>query len=195
MPVSTHSRAKAAAYFQACFRKTSEFQHTAARRRLPQHVVYDKHLSGVSTHSRAKAAANFPIMVAYCYLVSTHSRAKAAAFGDDEVVFILGVSTHSRAKAAARSRRLESLVPLFQHTAARRRLHFAPSSRSNLMKFQHTAARRRLQSAVDFCGHKAFCFNTQPREGGCNTSIDNKPIFSVSTHSRAKAAAQSNTFS
>ena len=127
----------------------------------------------VSTHSRAKAAANFPIMVAYCYLVSTHSRAKAAA----------------------RSRRLESLVPLFQHTAARRRLHFAPSSRSNLMKFQHTAARRRLQSAVDFCGHKAFCFNTQPREGGCNTSIDNKPIFSVSTHSRAKAAAQSNTFS
>ena len=149
------------------------FQHTATRRRLPgHHFVLWHGFACFNTQPREGG----------CLLSSLFPQN-------------IRVSTHSRAKAAARSRRLESLVPLFQHTAARRRLHFAPSSRSNLMKFQHTAARRRLQSTVDFCGHKAFCFNTQPREGGCNTSIDNKPIFSVSTHSRAKAAAQSNTFS
>ena len=77
------------------------------------------------------------------------------------------VSTHSRAKAAAGSSlRFVARFCLFQHTAARRRL----------LTFKLVSAK-----------HPSF--NTQPREGGCNTSIDNKPIFSVSTHSRAKAAA------
>ena len=77
---------------------------------------------------------------------------------------------------------------MFQHTAARRRLplfytfldpHIVVSTHSraeaaahgqNLyldnLEFQHTAARRRLQN-IAFCLILLFCFNTQPRGGGC----------------------------
>ena len=80
--------------------------------------------------------------------------------------------------------------------------------------FQHTAARRRLLSLT--LGTKAFfsCFNTQPPEGGClvhpimfmmvimfqHTAARRRlpsgsemaiPKFTVSTHSRPKAAAES----
>ena len=56
------------------------------------------------------------------------------------------VSTHSRAKAAAL--RLVGFV-------------LRPKG------FQHTAARRRLQWSRVFWRCLLFCFNTQPREGGC----------------------------
>ena len=78
--VSTHSRAKAAAYF---FTYPNygwfKFQHTAARRRLlsdkPQHIKR----ANVSTHSRAEAAANRYFARWHLGYVSTHSRAEAAA--------------------------------------------------------------------------------------------------------------------
>ena len=99
------------------------------------------------------------------------------------------VSTHSRPKAAAASViELES-EPLFQHTAARRRLRcLSPHCFANRM-FQHTAARRRLPPAAATpaaatpvsthsrpkaaacadrgCRPKNRGFNTQPPEGGC----------------------------
>ena len=34
------------------------------------------------------------------------------------------------------------------------------------------------------------CFNTQPREGGCVTNLEQMQKVIVSTHSRAKAAAK-----
>ena len=78
-------------------------------------------------------------------------------------------------------------------------------------KFQHTAARRRLRGLNAFSVMR-FCFNTQPRGGGCfstNKIIISKTMFQhtaarrrllglrshepaildVSTHSRAEAAA------
>ena len=79
-----------------------QFQHTAARRRLPAVTNDLITLADVSTHSRAEAAANgshYVAMKPIC--VSTHSRAEAAAM---EVV------------------NLTAQGLLFQHTAARRRL-------------------------------------------------------------------------
>ena len=56
-------------------------------------------------------------------------------------------------------------------------------------RFQHTAARRRLQTNPLFYA-TIFCFNTQPREGGCPPPLPGLPLAPlVSTHSRAKAAA------
>ena len=78
--VSTHSRAKAAAF---------------GRARMPNYRWL------VSTHSRAKAAANGNSELSIELNVSTHSRAKAAAFFIKILKFKLEVSTHSRAKAAA----------------------------------------------------------------------------------------------
>ena len=55
--------------------------------------------------------------------------------------------------------------------------------------FQHTAARRRLHNNAKFSGLNS-CFNTQPPEGGCATyKSSSHADHSVSTHSRPKAAA------
>ena len=102
-------------------------------------------------------------------------------------------------------------LSLFQHTAARRRLddkkedkkddkkvstHSRPKAagtekavKANAKQFQHTAARRRLVHKCLCCGFRFRCFNTQPPEGGwvIHVTSDN-PIYSVSTHSRPKAA-------
>ena len=57
------------------------------------------------------------------------------------------VSTHSRPKAAGHSTPLIIIRPLFQHTAARRRLANFCCIGKRLSRFQHTAARRRLATA------------------------------------------------
>ena len=75
------------------------------------------------------------------------------------------VSTHSRPKAAVSFQIWQKRLRKFQHTAARRRLHFFCCSTLKLIAFQHTAARRRLA--------KGF---------------GNKHDTAVSTHSRPKAA-------
>ena len=101
--------------------------------------------------------------------------------------------------------------PLFQHTAARRRLGEGIPSASNSGAFQHTAARRRLglnpnrkqavetvsthsrPKAAGSCNRSdsgtISCFNTQPPEGGWffRQFITGQNIR-VSTHSRPKAA-------
>ena len=77
------------------------------------------------------------------------------------------VSTHSRAEAAATNGKLPYQEILFQHTAARRRLLGKFEIFSILLLFQHTAARRRL----------------------LNQDCDGKICHTVSTHSRAEAAA------
>ena len=57
---------------------------------------------------------------------------------------VADVSTHSRPKAAA----------------------LLPSGKVVFMMFQHTAARRRLILKTSITS-PAYCFNTQPPEGGC----------------------------
>ena len=55
------------------------FQHTAARRRLPDYQTEGDQTTYVSTHSRPKAAAAFKGDSSLNGEVSTHSRPKAAA--------------------------------------------------------------------------------------------------------------------
>ncbi len=101
-PVSTHSRAEAAALsalprlstarfntqprgggcplFSDAQRLIDEFQHTAARRRLLLDSLCFSYFCLVSTHSRAEAAAwSYLMQFNQRGPVSTHSRAEAAA--------------------------------------------------------------------------------------------------------------------
>ena len=143
----------------------SEFQHTAARRRLSATKPQKNPSEKVSTHSRPKAAgiltANICLTVQFQHTaarrrliiqtltdeqlaVSTHSRPKAAAFFSLAAGQRLGVSTHSRPKAAGKPSGIPYPFLVFQHTAARRRLIL-------------TAIGERNRAS----------FNTQPPEGGC----------------------------
>ena len=127
-------------------------------------------LKFVSTHSRAEAAAyNCPIRAVLTISVSTHSRAEAAAKDLKGVTSKVRVSTHSRAEAAAR---------------------WIAVTKPTVCWFQHTAARRRLPCFYGFLLGKGWCFNTQPRGGGCTRKLTKGPYsHCVSTHSRAEAAA------
>ena len=84
--------------------------------------------------------------------------------------------------------------PMFQHTAARRRLHDIGYKVKNRVEFQHTAARRRLHLDTKFVINLYPCFNTQPPEGGCDTLCYARLSIVVSTHSRPKAAAGCSQF-
>ena len=144
--VSTHSRAEAAAKSDRRFVFFCRFQHTAARRRLRP----------------------IDLNVLAEWLVSTHSRAEAAAASNVFFWRFATVSTHSRAEAAALRVSKNNLKNVFQHTAARRRLHRGFERVEVSRKwFQHTAARRRLRLQ----------------------GFTKAQAIKVSTHSRAEAAA------
>ena len=101
-----------------------------------------------------------------------------------------GVSTHSRPKAAACVPSVYAIsVFLFQHTAARRRLHHVFVVPDRIVMFQHTAARRRLPGLNPLhCHHRKFQHTAARRR---LLAHDKSPWLasSVSTHSRPKAAA------
>ena len=81
--------------------RPSEFQHTAARRRLDRSAAGAGVPCVVSTHSRPKAAGAFTkILMVSLLFVSTHSRPKAAGVDSFTLEFGPMVSTHSRPKAA-----------------------------------------------------------------------------------------------
>ena len=145
---------------------------------------------GVSTHSRPKAAGSYfsisprftslfqhtaarrrlvwflalAMLGAACFNTQPPEGGWAARLGIDNTP---NVSTHSRPKAAGPQ-------PRQRHTANR---------------FQHTAARRRLVPRTTARVLLAFCFNTQPPEGGWRRD-KGFPSYRrwVSTHSRPKAA-------
>ncbi len=122
-------------------------------------------------------------------MVSTHSRPKAAAIFV-EIVLVIFLFQHT----AARRRLHKSLSPLissgeFQHTAARRRLLKSCVGNFGTPTFQHTAARRRLLLTYLLILFQVSSFNTQPPEGGCNFLTYSLGPTLVSTHSRPKAAA------
>ncbi len=166
--VSTHSRPKAAGWLDSRVAPNSEFQHTAARRRLgliPDVVTW---VAVVSTHSRPKAAGKLKPGYLFKSKVSTHSRPKAAGVISRQSTFRRNrVSTHSRPKAAGpvqaksfpnhqgfntqppeggwfRPHFAHEFAEMFQHTAARRRLGSTCGDIQTGQRFQHTAARRRL---------------------------------------------------
>ena len=77
----------------------------------------------------------------------------------------------------------------FQHTAARRRLGGQVLKKWREGLFQHTAARRRLADSAFGIPDRAAGFNTQPPEGGwVKAANSSKQAIQVSTHSRPKAA-------
>ena len=120
MAVSTHSRPKAAGMKHACSPVCSQFQHTAARRRLKidlpytfcenkfQHTAARRRLgciqrkifvrSGFNTQPPEGGCGHCCLMV-LTEMVSTHSRPKAAV---NKHLYKPSyfVSTHSRPKAA-----------------------------------------------------------------------------------------------
>ena len=78
---------------------------------------------------------------------------------------------------------------MFQHTAARRRLHVPPPLTAEAEKVStHSRAEA---AASDFPAHFRIIssFNTQPRGGGCDYAVFHDLRLLVSTHSRAEAAA------
>ena len=82
------------------------------------------------------------------------------------------------------------LVPLFQHTAARRRLPPKQPLKTWHSKFQHTAARRRLfksiQKKIPMYAFQHTAARRRLDKGlayACGITL-------VSTHSRPKAAAE-----
>ena len=102
---------------------SSKFQLTAARRRLRTAGSKFPVFGEVSTHSRPKAAAFLHCVKQGTHQVSTHSRPKAAAPFHPIHPPPINVSTHSRPKAAAFNLALAVIhIPVFQLTAARRRL-------------------------------------------------------------------------
>ena len=151
-----------------------KFQHTAARRRLHRHRLHRRLRMRFNTQppeggcqanpSRPCPTQRFNTQPPEggCHrqhdfahrigAVSTHSRPKAAAsYLICKREFIM-VSTHSRPKAAAPKQICVCLLVMFQHTAARRRLHrFDPNTGDIL------------------------CFNTQPPEGGCSPALSQHP--------------------
>ena len=143
------------------------FQHTAARRRLPARRAEMHALRVVSTHSRPKAAAAGGDVGGGGLRVSTHSRPKAAAHSAPAARRRLHVSTHSRPKAAAPRRRLPGSRWRFQHTAARRRL--PPESSSQ---------------------RPDTCFNTQPPEGGCQAGGQAAHCYQAFQHTAARRRLQ-----
>ena len=122
-----------------------QFQHTAARRRLGLPTLYSC-LNDRFQHTAARRRLGRRWEKRWYALppVSTHSRPKAAGTSFKQLEKEFYVSTHSRPKAAGLGRMDASRCPVFQHTAARRRLAIAPC----------------------FLCVYSGCFNTQPPEGG-----------------------------
>ena len=144
------------------------FQHTAARRRLDvQKLAFHRSMI-VSTHSRPKAAGlGLELSLELSLVVSTHSRPKAAGF----LLFFAGFCNQG-----------------FNTQPPEGGWHFFRQMPIFPVWFQHTAARRRLAPIRFSIAIAKRSFNTQPPEGGWKGIPLNLSKFSVSTHSRPKAA-------
>ena len=189
------------------------FQHTAARRRLPQHENLNKLIKSVSTHSRPKAAAYGSRLWAYAVNCFNTQPPEGGCLRFSALGIRRQLFQHTAARRRLRLRTVRYEVGTwFQHTAARRRLLNSMVSLYRLKRFQHTAARRRLhKSGCALLQRQGFntqppeggchsfspkyrnlgCFNTQPPEGGCSGKRPYTAPDVVSTHSRPKAAASS----
>ena len=127
--VSTHSRPKAAAHFTVtCFHHIRVSTHSRPKAAAHFTVTCFHHIR-VSTHSRPKAAASARRTITPCNIVSTHSRPKAAAATPLTLVArITGFNTQPPEGGCIFRRHATVDDVLFQHTAARRRLHFQTAS-------------------------------------------------------------------
>ena len=121
--VSTHSRAEAAALREtAKILNMPEFQHTAARRRLP-FFAYSQLKELRFQHTAARRRLLRERISRPISSVFQHTAARRR-LQNQRITLELSkaVSTHSRAEAAATAHESAVRFFLFQHTAARRRL-------------------------------------------------------------------------
>ena len=81
------------------------FQHTAARRRLPEAVSLLKRKGIVSTHSRAEAAAYTTNKIKHRIASFNTQPPEGGCRIKSDSRAVLPVSTHSRPKAAAQEKR------------------------------------------------------------------------------------------
>ena len=122
LPVSTHSRPKAAGRLPRTISCTALFQHTAARRRLG------------GTDGICVLATGF-----------NTQPPEGGWYGYDRISVTVFEFQHTAARRRLGSSLLISYLGYeFQHTAARRRLATSKFLICEVVGFQHTAARRRL---------------------------------------------------
>ena len=175
--VSTHSRPKAAGY--------------GCRHRLP--------IQQVSTHSRPKAAgaANRPKPKLRKTSFNTQPPEGGWFLPIFEILDVAGfntqppeggwfqteamkaryeVSTHSRPKAAGAVPAPHTAPPLFQHTAARRRLESLFKDEQVSFCVSTHSRPKAAGSACRFAMLSVVCFNTQPPEGGWFRTVQKSVI-------------------
>ena len=147
----------------------AQFQHTAARRRLLSYNSNNVSCSSVSTHSRPKAAARR----------KSCRKSKSSCFNTQP----------PEGGCGFRITNITDVTPMFQHTAARRRLHGINGAYTNGALFQHTAARRRLRFANRLSISSAIVStHSRPKAAALRATVLSI-LREVSTHSRPKAAA------
>ena len=213
LPVSTHSRPKAAGIrlgysclFSLCFNTQPPeggwgcrhawlrlywlFQHTAARRRLAHaEVAAERRILFQHTAARRRLGLSQYIACASQLFVSTHSRPKAAGLSGRQSVLHRQVSTHSRPKAAGKVFAGWRGSSLFQHTAARRRLGQRINKRLTRKKVS-THSRPKAAGSLIACMRVAFWAfqHTAARRRLVLATLHKQTMHKVSTHSRPKAA-------
>ena len=210
MPVSTHSRPKAAGTDTKYTAAITPFQHTAARRRLERDHIslrYSKLFQHTAARRRLVPSA---LLVGHiCKFQHTAARRRLDCIMRQMQHFI-GVSTHSRPKAAGHFEISHSMLSMFQHTAARRRLGQDSSVCPASLCFNTQPPEGGWQAGRQLClplhgfntqppeggwecerlqQQSRRGFNTQPPEGGWLLRVDELCFLAkVSTHSRPKAA-------
>ena len=182
--VSTHSRTKAAALADPNW----------LRRQI------------VSTHSRTKAAAtgssrakrlifrfNTQPHEGGCPFDNERHRCVTPCFNTQPheggckciwAIIVVGfrVSTHSRTKAAAcHNNSTPKPFSVFQHTAARRRLHIITITINSRIISFNTQPHEGGCDLTLIVGELTTCFNTQPHEGGCSLYKKVRKISELNT--------------
>ena len=132
---------------------TEAFQHTAARRRLGHTADTFAQLVGFNTQPPEGGWMSASTELDR-YIVSTHSRPKAAGTAPAHPIQCWPLFQHTAARRRLDIKKDDTVTDaLFQHTAARRRLASLQALFTQNCVFQHTAARRRLAMfSVLFCG-------------------------------------------
>ena len=187
VPVSTHSRAEAAASRDgAMMHHVQMFQHTAARRRLLANmlsILPPKMFQHTATRRRLRNTHRF-LLLSLCFNTQppeggckcgwkmTIKRAcfntqppEGGCFPYDFYLFErTGVSTHSRAKAAATLRQTLQIGVVCFNTQP-------PEGGCMLIRSKTLIW---------------YCFNTQPPEGGCQAGLSQETVDHLFQHTAAR---------
>ena len=192
---------------------TKSFQHTAARRRLPLYFSVSYCFLKVSTHSRAKAAARVYLMLPFHNGFQHTAARRRLQKSSNRINPTRCFNTQPREggchQTGARRRHTESfntqpreggcakkiiikLITCSFNTQPREGGCAILSESGKLADlFQHTAARRRLHKKTKTCDNTEHVSTHSRAKAAANRRKLSDYQNKVSTHSRAKAAALS----